>query len=162
MVMTKRNLLWQAIKFMFVFVAFAFVFVLFRSVSGPSLNGSPSVVFDDVAVGQTTLRRNDFQRVWVTRLSDEQRQQAKQLNSLVKDSNSGCHAQVVVCVINASTSRSGIELVFSERHPAQLKGRVLWFGGYVDPTTGGVFDRLGRAYKDVRSSDERLSLGIVE
>lgn len=162
MSMTKRTLLWQSIKFMFVFVAFAFVFVLFRSLSGPSLTGSSSSTFDDVAIGQTALRRNERQRVWVTRLSDVQRLQAKQLNTLVKDPTSGCNVQVIVCALNANTSRSGIELAFSERHPAQLKGGVLWFGGYVDPTTGGVFDRLGRSYKDVRSDDQRLSLDIVQ
>lgn len=162
MSMTKRTLLWQAIKFMFIFVAFAFVFVLFRSLSGPPMTGSTLQSFDDVVISQTALRRDNGERVWVTRLSEMQRQQAQQLASLLRDSNAGCKPQVVICVIRASTSRSGIELAFAERFPAQLKGGVLWFGGFVDPTTGAVFDRLGRAYKDVRSNDERNSLDIVQ
>lgn len=162
MVMTKRTLLWQAIKFMFVFLAFAFMFVLFRSLGGPSVSGSPLEVFDDVAISQTALRRYANQRVWVTRLSDRQRQQAGQLANLVKQSTLGCNASVVVCVLKSSTGVSGVDLAFSERLPAQLKGGTLWFGGFVDPTTGAVFDRLGRAYKDVRTPDERLSLEIVK
>ena len=160
--MTKRTLLWQAIKSMFIFVAFAFVFVLFRSLSGAPLTGSTLESFDDVVISQTALRRDNGERVWVTRLSDRQRQQAKQLELLVKDSGAGCNPQVIICVIRASTSRSGIELAFAESFPAQLNGGILWFGGFVDPTTGAVFDRLGRAYKDVRSSDKRISLDIIK
>lgn len=161
MAMSKRALLWQAIKFMFVLLAFAFMFVLFRSLGGPSINSGSVDTYDDVVIGQTALRRNQNQRVWVTRLSDLQRQQLKQLDSLVKQADAGCHVQTIVCVINASTQRSGIELAFSERAPAQLNGQVLWFGGYVDPTSGAVFDRLGRAYKNVRTTDNRLVLDII-
>ena len=77
MLMTKRALLWQAIKYMFVLVAFAFVFVLFRSLGGPSVSGNPQEAFEDVVTSQTALRRYNGQRVWVTRLSEQQRQQAE-------------------------------------------------------------------------------------
>lgn len=161
MAMSKRDLLWQAIKYMFVLVAFAFMFVLFRSLGGPSHTSGSVATYDDVVIGQTALRRNQHQRVWVTRLSDIQRQQLKQLDEFVKQPDAGCHVQMIVCVVKASTSRDGIDVAFSERAPAQLSGQVLWFGGYVDPTTGAVFDRLGRAYKNARSTDERLALELV-
>ena len=159
--MTKRTLLWQAIKTMFVLLAFAFVFVLFRSLGGPSAVSESTVLYDDVVLGQTALRRNDGSRVWVTRLSDLQRQQARQLDSFVKQADVGCNAHLIVCVIKSNTSQSGIDIVYSERMPVQLKSSTLWFGGFVDPTNGAVFDRLGRAYKNVRSRDERLSLEPV-
>lgn len=158
--MTRRTLLWQAIKYMFVLLAFAFVFILFRSLGGPELASNHVTAFDDVVVGETALRRQQGVRLWVTRLSDLQRQQAQQLDGLVKHPNVGCRPQTDVCVIKSTTSRSGIDIAFTERLPAQLKGGTPWFGGFVDPTTGAVFDRLGRAYKEVRSNDERLNLEL--
>lgn len=162
MSMTKRNLLWQAIKMMFVLVAAGFVFVLFRSLGGPATSSAPIGAFDDVVTSQTAFRRYANERVWVTRLSDIQRNQAKVLEPLLKDPDSGCNPQVIVCVLQASTARSGIDLAFSDSIPAQLNGNAIWYGGYVDPTTGAVFDRLGRAYKQVRTDDKRNSLRVLQ
>ena len=56
--------------------------------------------------------------------------------------------------------RSGIEIVFSLDHPIQLASGVQWYGGFVDPTNGAVYDRLGRAYKSLRQANRKDALDV--
>lgn len=160
--MDKRVVLGGLIRAMLALLVLAFIFVLFRSLSGPSLTSSPNAVFDNVVIGQTALRRLARERVWVTRLSSAQVRQAGELNAVVVDALVGCRPSAVLCVLSAKSSRSGIDLVYVATPPAQLPSDTLWYGGFVDPATGGVFDFLGRAYKAVGSSDERSSLALVD
>ncbi|MFT6407367.1 MAG: hypothetical protein ACJAQ6_000778 [Arenicella sp.] len=146
---------------MLILLLLAFVFVLFRSLSGPSITSASTAAFDNVVIGQTALRRLGSERVWVTRLSQAHARQAKGLDALVVNSKLGCDPTQVLCVISAKSLRSGIDLVYVTEVPAQLPREVTWHGGFIDPTSGGVFDFLGRAYKDVRSSDDRDSLNLV-
>ncbi len=141
----------------------AFLFVLFRSLSGPSnTSSSAQSVFDNVVVGQTALRRSGKQRLWATRLSDAQRGQAKKLNDWLADASAGCSIEQTLCVVLAESQRSGIDLVYSAKAPIQLPQKAPWFGGFIDPSTGGVFDFMGRAYKDVRSDDQRSELDLYQ
>lgn len=160
--MNKRLVLGGLIRAMSALFVLAFVFVLFRSLSGPSLTSSSGATFDNVVIGQTALRRLAKERVWVTRLSPSQARQAGELNTLVVDALAGCRPRAVLCVLSAKSSRNGIDLVYVATPPAQLPSGLLWYGGFVDPATGGVFDFLGRAYKAVRSSDERSSLAVID
>lgn len=160
--MNKRKVLGQLIRGMLILFVMAFVFVLLRSLGGPSLAKNPNGKFDNVVIGQTAIRRSGQQRVWVTRLSKSQMRQAKQLDGLVVDPNVGCKPSFAVCVLAARSQRSGIDIVYLATAPTQLPTGVDWYGGFVDPATGGVFDFLGRAYKGVRSNDERLSLELIE
>ncbi len=160
--MNKRVVLSRAIRGMLIVLCLAFLFVLFRSLTGPSITASTASVFDNVVIGQTALRRVDRQRVWVTRLSSAQRRQAAELNAMVLDANKGCDSTKALCLINAQSSRAGIELVYLKEAPDQLPSNLVWYGGFVDPVSGGVFDFMGRAYKDIRSNDERVSLELFE
>lgn len=158
--MNKRFVLGRLIRGMLVLLGLAFAFVLFRSLSGPSLTSSSNGAFDNVLIGQTALRRLAKQRVWVTRLDELQRRQAGQLSGLVVDAQAGCSPSSQLCVIKAQSSRSGIDLVYLREAPEQLPSDIVWHGGFVDPASGGVFDFLGRAYKGVRSNDDRASLEL--
>jgi len=158
--MNKRVVLSRAIRGMLIVLCLAFLFVLFRSLSGPSITASTANVFDNVVIGQTALRRVDRQRVWATRLSDSQRRQAIELNALVLDAEKGCDSSKALCLIHAQSSRPGIELVYLNEAPDQLPSNIAWYGGFVDPVSGGVFDFMGRAYKDVGSNDDRESLEL--
>lgn len=158
--MTRRELLGNSIRFMLIFGLFAFVFVLFRSLSGPSLTTQSANAFDDVQIGETTIRRIESTRVWVTRLSPMLRNQLSELDQLVVNSNSGCALDADLCVVLARTERSGIELVFSIEHPIQLASGIKWYGGFVNPSNGAVYDRLGRAYKSLRQTNRADALEI--
>ncbi len=159
--MDKRRVLWGTIRAMLLALVLGFLFILFRSLSGPSITSSSAQsAFDNVVVGQTALRRSGRQRFWVTRISDSQRTQAKALSDWLVDANAGCAVEQVLCVVHAESLRSGIDLVYSVKAPIQLPKEALWFGGFVDPSTGGVFDFMGRAYKDIRSDDQRSQLEL--
>lgn len=160
--MSRRDVLIRAVKGMFAILALAFLFVLLRSLSGPSVISDPAAAFDDVQIGQTALRRYQGQRVWATRLSKPQRQQAKELDAVVQDPNLGCPASVTICALSAKTARDGIELMFSQAAPPTLKSGLPWFGGFVDPSSGAVYDRLGRWYKDTGSSAKPLVVVSVD
>ncbi len=136
----------KLIKSMFLFLGLAFAFVLFRSLSGPALTTSVNSPFDDVELGETAMRRLLGQRVWATRLTPLLRRQLKELESSIDSSSQGCLAEQVLCVVAAQTDRSGIEIRYTRERPPQLHHSVPWLGGFVNPTTGAVFDLLGRPY----------------
>jgi len=144
--MTRRDALTKLVKGMFTLLILAFLYVLFRSLSGPSILEESNTVFDDVQDGQTVLRRVNGTRVWATRLSASQRSEFAELSSFVYDPDSGCEVSTIICAVLAKTPRDGVEIVFTEPEPAQLVSGTPWFGGFVDPSTGVVYDRLGRAY----------------
>lgn len=143
----KRKSLTQLIKIMFLLLGLCFIFVLFSSISGPSKITNPKNLFDDVQLGETAMRRSGSVKVWATRLSSAQRAQASELDGYVLNANSGCDLKTEVCAVIAATQRAGIDIIFTEQAPKQLTSDTAWFGGFVDPATGDVFDRLGRAYK---------------
>lgn len=159
--MEKRVILSRLIRAMLLLLVMAFLYILFRSLGGPSLTVSTNNAFDNVVIGQTALTRVDRQRVWVTRLSKSQVRQAKALDSSVKDAQAGCKPSITLCVITAESLRSGVDIVYLATAPEQLPRGAPWFGGFIDPSSGGVFDFLGRAYKGVRSGDERDSLELI-
>jgi len=160
--LNRRNILGQLIRTMLVLMLMAFIYVLLRSLGGPSKTSNTGSAFDDVVIGQTTLRRYQGKRVWATRISNAQREQAKLISRLVIDSTAGCAIESTVCVLSAATQRSGIDVVFSDQRPAQLPSDAHWYGGFVNPSTGSVFDRLGRAYKGVKSAIVVSALESVE
>lgn len=160
--MNKRFVLGRLIRGMLALLALSFVFILFRSLSGPSLTSNSGGVFDNVVIGQTALRRLGRQRIWVTRLSKSQIRQVSELNALVVDAQAGCKPSLTLCAIAAESSRIGIDLVYVASAPAQLPAGLAWHGGFVDPASGGVFDFMGRAYKGIRSNDQRVSLTLID
>lgn len=149
--MNKVQILSRLIRAMFGLLILVFFFVLFRSLGGPAYevnSGTDSIAaFDDVVIGQTALRRFAGQRVWVTRLSELQRSQAEQLNNQLVTLASGCAPTVTLCAVSAKTHRAGVEIVFTDAPPPAVPSRVSWYGGFIDPTSGQAFDRLGRAYR---------------
>lgn len=161
MTFNKRLLLGNIIRVMLIILVLAFALVLFRSLGGPSRTSPTNAAFDNVVVGQTALRRLGRERVWVTRLSSSQARQAQELDALVVKPSTGCDPSQTLCVISATSSRSGIDIVYLTEVPAQLPAGITWHGGFVDPASGGVFDFLGRAYRDVRSNHQVNSLNVV-
>ena len=156
----QRETLLKVVQWMFLALGLAFLFVLFRSLSGPPLTIDTGHPFDDVETGETAMRRIDGERVWATRLSALQRSQAVELASVVADPNSGCKPIVAVCALHAKTQQAGIEIVFSLTTPPQLPASTPWYGGFIDPSSGAVYDRLGRAYLSSRKTT-RSALSVA-
>lgn len=143
----QKETLKNVIKFMLLILIMGFLYVLISSTGGPRKQIDVDMEFADIAMGQTAVRRVAGKKVWVTRLSSMQKNQIHSLNSHMLDADAGCPLAVNVCVLLAATERSGIDIVFTADEPAQLPATVPWFGGFVDPTSGEVFDLMGRAYK---------------
>jgi len=144
---------------MFAILGLAFLFVLLSSLSGPKITQKPAKVFDDVVTGQTALRRYAGTRVWATRLGPRLRKHAQEVAAHVLDPLAGCSVDQELCIINAATDRSGIEIAYTDKAPTQLPAELPWYGGFVDPINGRVFDRLGRAYKT--TSKDVASLPVI-
>lgn len=155
----ERQSLLTLIKVMFMLLLLAFLYVLLSTISGPTGVSSPQSLFDDVAIGQTAARRAGQKRVWATRLSSLQRSQYEKLNRVVAAPDVGCRLDKDLCILDASSRMVGIEIVFSEKSPPQLPAEITWFGGFVDPKTGEVFDRFGRVY--AATKQDRLELTQV-
>ena len=157
-----RNGLRRLVMLMFAALALAFILVLLGGLgpnrwgskefgsaeysSGDSSSNDLVAAFSDIAIGETNLRRYQSQRVWVSRLSDAQRQKLTNLKPFLLEPNSGCALQSSVCVLLAATPKQSFEISYSLAPPPQLPSDVPWHGGFVDPTTGVVYDLLGRVY----------------
>jgi len=154
----RRAFLTKAVSRMLIILVLAFWFVLFRSLGtnvssgvGASSNTEQTskqdqAAFANVTLGQTSLLRVRGQRVWVTRLSELQQTQGKQLTPYVLGNDHNCQLENELCVFSVATTRDGIELRFTARVPAQLPANLPWFGGFVDPSNGQLYDLWGRAY----------------
>ena len=131
-----------------------FLYVLFAgmSVQNPSDEAAESGKFTQVLLGQTVLRRVNGHRVWVSRLSAQQQTVLNLNNPYLVDQITSC-VDLEVCVLSASAARHGLDIVFSKKEPPQLPSKVVWNGGFVDPTSGAVFDLLGRPYRLDKPSD---------
>ncbi len=145
---------------MFLILIVSVAFVLLRSTSGVSAINNPKQLFDDVAYGQTALRRAQQTRVWVTRINQVLRQQAAEIEPHLLDPTSGCDPVTPLCVLAAASARSGIDIIYTEQRPPQLPSEILWLGGFVDPSSGEVFDRLGRVYK--RTAKGRTAMALYK
>jgi len=53
----------------------------------------------------------------------------------------------VYCVLAATTNRDGVYLQYTLKEPPQLLVDTPWFGGFVDPDSGAIYDLIGRAYQ---------------
>ena len=153
--MNKRKVLSLSVAGLFaiLFIAFAWVYINgLTSISQSSKTKSVSVndvpkLFKNVGEGQIVLRRYKNQAVWLLHLNKDQLQEVSQLNDYVIDQDAGCDLSRPFCVLSASTSRDGINLHYTDQEPPQLLNGTPWYGGYVDPTTGSIYDFVGRAYK---------------
>lgn len=97
-------------------------------------------------LGQTAMRRLNGELVWISYLSTEQLADLDELTSHVTDSV-GCDRTQNYCLLAAATERTGVQLQYTKKPPAQLPSDVPWVGGFVNPANSIVYDLLGRAYR---------------
>jgi len=106
--------------------------------------------YDSVGIGETVLLRVNRELVWVTRLNLQQKDSLKNLNATtIQHQTEGvlrCTISQEYCAIDASTKEQGIQLRYTKEPPSQLPAKNIWVGGFVNPSTGAVYDLLGRAY----------------
>ena len=130
---------------MFVVIFLAFVYVLFRSLSS-GIN-SETKLFQNLTKGETAMRRLEGRRVWVSHLSEQQKQALQAVPEDVVLANTGCSVTAIYCIVDAATNRAGIELVYSSNRPTVILKSKAWHGGFIDPDGGVIYDLLGRAYQ---------------
>lgn len=162
----RRRVLTRAVGSLFLLLFLTFMWIFFSGISlfSDEETGNPNAnpLFINISEGQTILRRYKGQVVWVTHLSERQREQLKGLNVVLLDPTSGCSILGQYCVLSASTSRDAIYIQYSQPEPAQLLVGVLWFGGFVDPSSGELYDLLGRAYSTNKKTIPSLETVIVK
>jgi hypothetical protein len=146
---------------MFALLIIGFAYTLFSGLDTSIVVKESGGEYSGINPGQTIMRRINGKRAWLTRLSTAQKEQRKLLNPLLVNPNSGCGSNKSICAILALVSDNGLELSYTKAPPPQLKGDVVWFGGFVDPITGAVFDLRGRAYRLNRPSDAQ-TLQVID
>lgn len=123
----------------------SFVGILIRGVAW-----SPSEVKDievGIELGSTELVKHQRQRVWLTRFSPEQRKKIVQITPFVVVEG-GCDTEAEKCLVQSTTNRQGVIVRYVQAKPDTLNNDVVWIGGFIDPTTGAIYDLLGRLYKN--------------
>ncbi len=148
----NQQILITIIKLMFLVLVGGFVYILIKGAAQPDMHsrlvGSVELAaqpeFANIAPGETTLRRVNGAPTWVTRVDASLLAQMDEVPT--QPNTTACALQTGLCFLNARTSVSGILFTYTDTAPPQLASSIPWFGGYVDPNNGNVFDRLGRAY----------------
>ena len=158
MLFRSRRILKSSVGGMFALLVMAFVWSFFSGLFGPSVSDTNGDVYAGIAPGETAMRRIQGERVWVTRLDGKLKGQLAGLDSQFIKPEAKCALRQEYCLIPAATDRAGIELRYTLAAPAQLASGLPWFGGYVDPGDGAVYDLLGRVYLAADGSDRRHSV----
>lgn len=114
--------------------------------SEPSSAAVVNTLFDDIALGESDLRRIDGRISWVSYLSANQISRLNQFTSTQVKIGTGCVVSQAHCVLDAETGRTGINIQYSVNAPPQLPSDLPWLGGFVNPLNGVVYDLLGRPY----------------
>jgi hypothetical protein len=147
-----QSILTRIIKLMFAILICAFAYILFSGASQPDMQSSlvdgAAILelqeFEDIAPGETTLRRVNGTPTWITRVDAKLLEQMQTVSAAV--TGQACAIELGLCLLDAKTSVDGILFSRTETAPPQLASPIEWYGGFVDPTNGAVFDRLGRVY----------------
>lgn len=162
--MNKRLILSRLVSALFGVLILVFFWVFFRGISSSTYfsdNGElVSTLYKGLQPGQSALRRYQKQMVWVTYLDESIRKRLPQLESYLIDPALGCDVNQDYCIVEAKTTVDAIYLQFTNQEPQQLPSDTPWVGGFVDPTTGAVYDLLGRAYR-IKSAT-KSSLPVIQ
>ena len=171
--MNKRQVLTKSVASLFFILLITFCWIIFKgatSALNPEVEGKSNShphnspqhpLFEGLQAGQTVLRRHQRQLVWVIAVDEKTQTQGLLLNGFLLDPNSGCNLDQPFCVLKASTAIDGVNVQFTSQEPSQLANKTPWFGGFVDPTSGELYDLFGRAYA-MNKRQEILSLPVVE
>jgi len=165
--MNKRQFLSRAVASLFALLLLGFCWILF---SGINLTEESDVASDSVTTqhkifkgltnGQIVLRHYRGRAVWVLSLSQQQQGHANELNAYVLEGGVACDVSSSFCVLSAATERAGINTHYTLQAPPQLNVDVPWYGGFVDPTNGVMYDFLGRLYKGQKQQNSMLSIKV--
>lgn len=145
--------------FLLILAVFSYIIVRGATWSPPLSNSAEKL---DVPVGETHMHRIKGQRFWVTRLSAQQLRQLEGLSEWVQVESS-CELTLGLCAVDANTERFGVSLRYSANLPDVLTDDIPWFGGYINPNNGSVYDLLGRGYlRNSAAADKLLPRVVLE
>ena len=145
--------------FLLILVVFSYIIVR-GAMWSPPLSSSAEKL--DVPVGETLMQRIKGQRFWVTRLSEQQLRHLESLSEWVQVESS-CELALGLCAVNVNTQRFGVLLRYSANRPNMLADETPWFGGYINPNNGSVYDLLGRGYlRNPANADKALQRVVLD
>jgi len=147
----RRVVLRRLITVMLVFASGTFVFILLNGTLGfnPLIDSDQRAekLTDELAIGDSELRRAEGELIWISYLSTEQMNELAAYTDAIVRLDTGCAVDMQYCGLSAETGQTGIQFRWSESPPPQVPIGLPWSGGFVNPVNGAVYDLLGRAYQ---------------
>jgi len=141
----NKTYLRRAVKTLFLCFVFVFLFILFRfSTWSPYIDLDTGTA--DLGSGEVKLIKLNGKRYWAVRLAPTQRAQLSSVASFTY-ATPYCDDVYPVCLMSVETERQGILIRQTTTKPSQLKRSEVWFGGFVNPANGAVYDLMGRGYR---------------
>lgn len=149
----------KLVKAMFIALIAVFIFIL---VQGAMFTGKGSSLTKALpAIGTVSLNNKKGMYYWINHYSDAQLSVRTKLDKWVVDAIEGCPESQSFCALSAETGQQGVRIIYSEQSPPLMKSDTPWFGGYINPVNGAVYDLFGRAYK-FSAATTPASLPVVE
>jgi len=139
-----RHQLLRIIKIFILLLIAGFLFVLFKVGSWtPATNQLPDT--SGLLQGQTAMFKVENKPYWVSRFSSQQLKKLATLKDHIHN-GTGCKLEQALCWVTANTNRQGVLIRYSKQKPSNVKANQPWYGGFVNPANGAVYDLLGRGY----------------
>ncbi len=141
----KRQWLVRATTFIILLLLATFIFIFMRG-----LMWTPNEVHEansELELGVTDLVRRQGKRLWLTRLSKQQKAILRTATPFVVKGG-GCSLQQENCWIQSETGQQGIVIRYIKDKPATLSNETPWTGGFINPINGAIYDLSGRYYKE--------------
>jgi hypothetical protein len=142
----RRRLLWVVICLMGMLLLTMFVYVMVSGTLLPDRNAGPDGPQNSMAAGEASLSRLDGQLVWILRFAEADDISRDALTPHVSDAGTVfcLTREQEYCYFDARGRNPDLVIRYVRERPDHLPRDIPWFGGFVDPTDGAIFDRLGR------------------
>ena len=142
----RRQRLWVVICLMGLLLLTMFAYVMVSGIVLPDRNAGPDRVQDGMAAGEVSLSRLDGRLVWILRFAEADDISRDALSPYVSDAETVfcLTREQEYCYFDARGRNPDLVIRYIEERPDHLPQDIPWFGGFVDPTDGAIYDRLGR------------------
>jgi len=137
---------------MFALLFLAFLYIAFQVAFSPRGYRVEPENWQDIVPGTAQMIRRGRDYIWAVRYADVEAGPFSELTDFVAADEHTCDPNIhQACEFSGSTG-DGIIIRYVEQRPSTLAIDIPWFEGFVDPTSGALYDRFGRQYKNVKTS----------
>jgi len=140
-------------------VSFFYIFIRGLIWSPNSIDNRLDLSAVQLSLGTSDIFQFSGKRVWLTRFSEKQHEQLRNMNEFVYQEG-GCDLGEIntekesYCMLQVETQIQGVIIRYISERPHSLSKDTPWVGGFINPADGAIYDLSGRLYKQILIDSE--------